>query len=94
MVEMGKPMKNQPKFIYLQTGLEEYGETFEDFEELDSNLISWRADKIYSDDLEYISVFSVLARIKELEEKLIPKISTQTRVTIMYTINELKQLIK
>lgn len=94
MVERSEQMKNQPKFIYLQTDLEEYGETCEDFEELDSNLISWCADKIYSDDLEYISVSSVLARIKELEEKLTPKISTQTRATIIYTINELKQLIK
>lgn len=42
----------------------------------------------------YISASSVLARIKELEEKLTPKISTQTRATIAFTINELKQLIK
>lgn len=42
----------------------------------------------------YISVSSVLALIKELEEKLTSKISTQTRATILFTINELKQLIK
>ena len=46
------------------------------------------------EQMKNISVSSVLARIKELEEKLTPKTSTQARVTILYTINELKQLIK
>jgi len=32
-------MKNIPKFIYLQAGLEQYGESCEDFNELDN--ISW-----------------------------------------------------
>ena len=32
-------MKNIPKFMYLQVGLEQYGESCEDFNELDN--ISW-----------------------------------------------------
>jgi hypothetical protein len=61
-------MKNQPKFIYLQTGLEEYGEVCEDFNTLDSSSISWCADKIFDDDLQYVSVFSVLAEIDKLTD--------------------------
>jgi len=47
-------MKNIPQKINLQIGLEQYGETCEDFKELNSNLISWCSDKIYEDDLEFI----------------------------------------
>lgn len=50
-------MKNQPTKIFLQTGLEDNGETCEDFNELHG--ISWCSDKIYGDDLCYISVSSV-----------------------------------
>jgi hypothetical protein len=63
-------MKNQPKFIYLQTGLEEYGEVCEDFNTLDSSSISWCADKIYEDDLQFISVSFISRQIEEIEEEL------------------------
>jgi hypothetical protein len=86
-------MKNQPNKIFLQIGLEKEG-SVEDFNSLVTDFVTWESERIFSDDLHYISVSSVLARIKELEEKLTPKISTQTRATILYTIDELKNLIK
>ena len=59
-------MRNQPNKIYLQIDLEDNGETCEDFNELSD--ISWCVDKIYSDDLEYISVSFISAEIeKELK---------------------------
>lgn len=58
-------MKNKPKFIYLQTGLKDCGETCSDFDELD--MVSWCADEIYSDDLKYISVDFIFSRIHELK---------------------------
>ena len=60
-------MKNKPKFIYLQTGLEDNAEICEDFNDLQTDCITWCADEIYKDDLKYISVDFILARIKELE---------------------------
>ena len=80
-------MKNQPIKIFLQTGLEDNVEMCDDFNELDG--ISWCADKIYEDDLEYISVDSILRRIKELEaDKYIDSEHKKQR------IKELKNLIK
>jgi hypothetical protein len=56
-------MKNQPTKIYLNIGAD--GEC-QDFE------VSWCEDRI-NDDLEYISVSSVLARIEELkQERMLP----------------------
>ena len=46
-------MKNKPKFIYLQTGLEDNAEMCEDFNELSG--ISWCDESVYSDDLQFIS---------------------------------------
>ena len=86
-------MKNIPNRIYLQTGLEHYGETCDDFGELNSSLISWCADKIYNDDLEFISVSSVLRRIKELEEEIENGDSTYSETSCRIRINELKKLI-
>jgi hypothetical protein len=86
-------MKNIPKHIYLQVGLEKEG-SVEDFNSLATDFVTWESEQIFPDDLQFISVDFILARIKELEEKLTPKISTQTRATIIFTINELKQLIK
>jgi len=80
-------MRNQPKFIYLQTGLEDNAEMCDDFNELDG--ISWCADKIYSDDLQYISVDFIFLRIKELEtDKYIDSEHKKQRV------KELKNLVK
>jgi hypothetical protein len=87
-----RKMKNQPKFVYLQTGLEECGETCSDFDELD--MVSWCADKIYSDDLKYVSVFSVLARIKELEKEIENEDSVYSEASCRFRIDELKNLIK
>lgn len=56
-------MKNIPKFIYLQAGLEDNTEMCEDFNELSG--ISWCVDKIYSDDLSFISVSFLHEKIKE-----------------------------
>jgi hypothetical protein len=56
-------MKNQPTKIYLNIGAD--GEC-QDFEELVG--VSWSDSRINDDDLEYISVSSVLARIEELIE--------------------------
>ena len=80
-------MKNIPNRIYLQTGLEDNGETCSNFEELD--MVSWCTDKIYSDDLQYISVDFILSRIKELEtDKYIDSEHKKQR------IKELKNLLK
>ena len=86
---MVRIMKNIPKRIYLQTALEQYGETCEDFNDLNEGLMSWCSDKIYSDDLTFISVDFILARIKELEKD--PYIDDEYR---KHRIKELKNLIK
>lgn len=85
-------MKNQPKFIYLQTGLEDCGETCSDFDELD--MVSWCTDKIYSDDLQYISVYFIFSRIKELETELDNENSIYPEHNCKVIINELKNLSK
>jgi hypothetical protein len=59
-------MKNQPNKIFLQTGLEDCGETCSDFDEL--YMVSWCANKIYSDDLEYISSNFIRAEIDKLKD--------------------------
>lgn len=82
-------MKNIPQKIHLQIGLEQYGETCKDFKELNSSLISWCSDKIYEDDLEFISVDFILARIKELERD--PYIDSEHK---KQRIKELKLLLK
>lgn len=96
-------MKNIPNRIFLQTGLEGYGETCSDFKDLQTDCITWCADKIYKDDLEYISVDFILLRIKELienKEKLKnnPMCSKAEYKAICKNINplinELKNLIK
>lgn len=50
--------------------------------------------KSTKEDLEFIPVSSVFASIKQLEGELTLKASTQKRATILFTINELKQLLK
>lgn len=80
-------MKNQPNRIYLQTGLEDNAEMCADFNELDG--ISWCADKIYNDDLQFISIDFIFSRIKELEtDKYIDSEHKKQR------IKELKNLLK
>lgn len=80
-------MKNIPKIIFLQTGMEDCGETCSDFDELD--MVTWCSDNVYSDDLEFISVDFILSRIKELKgDKYIDSEHRSQR------IKELKNLIK
>lgn len=83
-------MKNK---IYINPENEEFG----DFFELESGLVSWTNDKICQDDLEFISVDFILARIKELESR---KFNTTDKTGIdlfninSSVINELKNLLK
>ena len=79
-------MKNSPNKIWLQVGAD--GEC-QDFEELVG--VSWCDSRINDDDLCYISVSSVLARIKELEEYI--DTGADYRI-VEFTINTLKILIK
>lgn len=60
-------MKNKPKFIYLQMGLEEE-DSVGDFNTLARDFITWEDHQIYSDDLQFISVDFIFSRIKELEK--------------------------
>lgn len=59
-------MKNKPKFIFLQMGLEEEN-SVEDFNSLYLDCVTWETEQIYSDDLQFISIDFILERIKELE---------------------------
>lgn len=85
-------MKNKPKFIYLQTGLEDNAEICEDFNELSG--ISWCADKIYSDDLEFISVSYLLAAIHKMYMEETPTKENALVVgTKLILLEEIKNLI-
>lgn len=86
-------MKNIPKFIFLQMGLEEEN-SVEDFNSLHSDCVTWETEQIYSDDLKFISVDSILARIKELEDDYISEPTTFIRAYIRVEINALKNLLK
>jgi hypothetical protein len=85
-------MKNKPEKIYLNRGAD--GEC-QDFEELVE--VSWCDDRVNDDDLEFISVSSILARIKELERRQFDT-TDKTGMNLFNinscVINELKNLIK
>jgi hypothetical protein len=85
-------MKNQPTKIFLQTGLEDNGETCEDFNELHG--ISWCSDKIYGDDLEYVSIDAIFRRIKELETEISNEESIYSEASCRFRIDELKNLLQ
>ena len=81
-------MKNKPKFIFLQMGLEKEG-SVEDFNNLERDFVTWESNQIYADDLKYISVDFIFSRIKELEtDKYIDSEHKKQR------IKELKNLLK
>lgn len=89
-------MKNK---IFIQPNNEEYGV----FEDINNGLVSWSENRINDDDLCYISVSNVLARIKELtgikeKIKINPMCSKAEYKAICKRINplinELKNLIK
>jgi hypothetical protein len=86
-------MKNQPNKIFLQVGLEKEG-SVEDFNSLATDFVTWESERIYSDDLEYVSISSILSRIKELEKGLVYEDSTFDRNMIKMQINTLKNLMK
>lgn len=62
-------MKNSPKKIFLQLGLEET-DSVEDFNMLERDFVTWESNQIYSDDLQFISVDFIFARIQELKVEI------------------------
>lgn len=84
-------MKNKPKFVYLQTGV---GHKIDNFNELDRDFVTWSADKIYSNDLQFLSVDFILARIKEIEEELKNEDSSFDRKILNIQISTLKNILK
>lgn len=92
-------MKNKPKFIYLQTGLADNAEMCEDFNDLQTDCITWCADNIYSDDLRYISIDFIFAEISRRIIKTRPTkenaLEVGKRIAFLEDFrNELKTIIK
>ena len=56
-------MKNIPKIIYLQTGVE-----CENFDNLQTDMITWSSDSIFQSDLRYISADFIATKIEELKK--------------------------
>ena len=86
-------MKNSPKKIFLQMGLEET-DSVEDFNMLERDFVTWESSQIYSDDLQFISVDFIFARIKELEAELNNEDSIYSEHSCRVRIDELENLIK
>jgi aldehyde:ferredoxin oxidoreductase len=85
-------MKNKPEKIYLNLGTNGGVEDFKTLSE-----VTWCEDRVNDDDLEFISVSSILARIKELENlkfNTTEKSGVDNFNTNSSIINELKNLIK
>lgn len=66
-------MNNIPAKIYLQIGLEDYGDSCSDFKELNEGDITWSSEKINTDDIEYllpnsINVNDEIARLEDIIE--------------------------
>lgn len=84
-------MKNIPTKIFLQMGLEET-DSVEDFNMLERDFVTWESNQIYSDDLQFISVGFIFARIMELKKEFItPNYSDYSCKT---RIDELENLLK
>ena len=85
-------MKNKPEKIYLNLGTNGGVEDFKTLSE-----VTWCEDRVNDDDLEFISVSSILARIKELERRQFDT-TDKTGMNLFNinscVINELKNLIK
>lgn len=86
-------MKNKPKFIFLQMGLEKEG-SVEDFNSLARDFVTWEDEQIYSDDLKFLSIDFVFARIKELEIELNKSIEFSDILNYRFRIDELKNLLR
>lgn len=82
-------MKNIPNKIHLVLGADGGAEDFKTLQD-----VTWCSDKIYYDDLEFISVSSILARIKELEAEIENEDSEYSITSCRFAIKELKNLIK
>ena len=82
-------MKNIPNKIHLVLGADNGVEDFKTLQD-----VTWCCDKIYEDDLTFISVSSILARIKELESEIENEDSEYSIVSCRFAIKELKNLIK
>jgi hypothetical protein len=85
----GGVMKNIPKTIYLQIDAD--GETPNDFKDLSG--ISWCADKIYDNDIEYV-LSSELAALKEENEKLRDELKGLAKTTGMVVTVQGKTLVE
>ena len=82
-------MKNIPNKIPLVLGA---AGGVEDFKTLQD--VTWCSDKIYDDDVEFISVDFISARIKELESEIENEDSEYSITNCRFAIKELKNLIK
>ena len=82
-------MKNIPNKIHLVLGTDSGVEDFKTLQD-----VTWCSDKIYDDDLEFISVNFISARIKELESEIENEDSIYSEVSCRFRIDELKNLIK
>ena len=82
-------MKNIPNKIHLVLGTDSGVEDFKTLQD-----VTWCSDKIYDDDLEFISVDFISARIKELEAEIENEDSEYSITNCRFAIKELKNLIK
>lgn len=82
-------MKNIPNKIYLVLGTDSGVEDFKTLQD-----VTWCSNKIYDDDLEFLSISSISARIKELEAEIENEDSEYSIVSCRFAIKELKNLIK
>jgi len=79
-------MKNAPNKIFLNIGTDE--------EDLDFNTlaqVTWSKGRVFDSDLEFISVYFLLAEIDKLKDYAN---STDNYEKVEFTINTLKNLLK
>ena len=79
-------MKNAPNKIFLNIGTDE--------EDLDFNTlaqVTWSKGRVFDSDLEFISVYFLLAEIDKLKDYAN---STDDYEKVEFTINTLKNLLK
>jgi len=84
-------MKNTLNKIYLQLVSKEYEGICKNSKEMGSKSIFCHTEKMYQEDLEFISVDFISARIKELEQEF--SISDK-KIELHRAITELRNLIK
>ena len=79
-------MKNKPEKIYLNLGTDGGVEDFKTLSE-----VTWCEDRVNDDDLEFVSVSSILAEIDKLKDFAN---STDNYELAEFAIKQLKNLIK